>query len=349
MVMQNSSDAPELAVAPSVSVGDIAPDWALAGLEGNRLSVYHDAIAGHPIVMVLCPQYSTENVATIEAFISSFAAFSAADARIFAVFPNEASAKRHKKMPFPALIDRQRQMAEMFGSRFTTIVLRNNNHIAGIISGDAELHVEKALNLVSAINAEMTTIDMDHRHPPVLLVPEVFSRDDCQRLIEIFHTKGQRFLDPQPAMDYLGTDYKMRIPEHMREDRIDHFFFDKDTVAFLNNRLNRVLPEIVKSFHYRVTKYESLRMARYQGSRGGFGHGHRDNIPPYTYRRFAMSINLNTDEFAGGALRFPEFGDQRYRPNSGTAIVFSSSLLHEAMHVTAGSRFVFLAFLFGDS
>jgi predicted 2-oxoglutarate/Fe(II)-dependent dioxygenase YbiX len=142
----------------------------------------------------------------------------------------------------------------------------------------------------------------------------------------------------------------MRIPEHMREDRIDHFFFDKDTLEFLDSRLMRVVPEIAKSFHYQITKRESPRMARYQGSRGGFCHGHRDNNgTDNRHRRFAMSINLNTDEFEGGALRFPEFGDQRYRPKSGAAIVFSSSLLHEAMQVTAGCRFVFLAFLFGET
>jgi predicted 2-oxoglutarate/Fe(II)-dependent dioxygenase YbiX len=45
-------------------------------------------------------------------------------------------------------------------------------------------------------------------------------------------------------------------------------------------------------------------------------------------------------------LRFPEYGDQRYRPGTGSAIVFSSSLLHEALHVTSGRRFVLLAFLF---
>jgi hypothetical protein len=240
-------------------------------------------------------------------------------------------------------------MAATFGSQLTTIILRNNNHITSIISGETEPHVELALRIISNVRAEIPTINVEHRHPPVLLIPEVFSRDDCNRLIEIFHARGQTFLDPQPAMDYIGTDYKMRIPEHMREDRIDHFFFEKETITFLTQRLNRVLPEIQKAFHYRITKYESLRMARYQGTRAGFGYGHRDNIPPYAHRRFAMSINLNTDEFAGGALRFPEFGDQRYRPESGTAIIFSSSLLHEAMHVTAGSRFVFLAFLFGES
>ena len=61
-----------------------------------------------------------------------------------------------------------------------------------------------------------------------------------------------------------------------------------------------------------------------------------------------MSINLNCDEFEGGELRFPEFGDHRYRPENGTAIVFSSSLLHEALQVTTGRRRVLLAFLFGE-
>lgn len=138
----------------------------------------------------------------------------------------------------------------------------------------------------------------------------------------------------------------MRIPEHGREDRVDHFFFEKKTLAFLNNRLNRIVPDVVKAFHYQITQYETLRVARYQGQRGGRTHGHRDNNPPTPYRRFAMSINLNTENFTGGELRFPEFGDQRYRPEAGAAIVFSSTLLHEALHVTAGLRYVLLAFMF---
>lgn len=82
--------------------------------------------------------------------------------------------------------------------------------------------------------------------------------------------------------------------------------------------------------------------------RDGEFHGHRDDVEPTPYRRFAMSINLNIEEFTGGELRFPEFGDQHYRPENGTAIVFSSSLLHEALHVASGRRLVLLAFLFGE-
>jgi len=59
--------------------------------------------------------------------------------------------------------------------------------------------------------------------------------------------------------------------------------------------------------------------------------------------RFHFETSLRI--LKGANCDFP----QRYRPEAGTAIVFSSSLLHEAMHVTAGRRFVFLAFLFGDT
>lgn len=336
---------PTNALAP----GDLAPDWALTDLDGKPVSFFSDAIEGRPLVIVGCPRYSDVHAAILEQFGVQSATFTDNGASLFAVFPNEKSARRHASLPFPVLIDRQRQLFGAIGPALTTIVLRNNNHVKGIVAGETASHVEASLGWVTSVKAEMPTIHMQHRHPPLLLIPEVFSTEDCQRLVDIFHTRGQTFIEKKVASDYLGTDYKMRIPEHLREDRIDHFFFDKDTVAFLKSRLNRVIPEIHRSFQYRVTKYESLRMARYEGARGGLSYGHRDNIPPYTHRRFAMSINLNVDEFEGGALRFPEFGDQRYRLESGTAIIFSSSLLHEAMQVTAGRRFVFLAFLFGET
>jgi hypothetical protein len=187
-------------------------------------------------------------------------------------------------------------------------------------------------------------------HPPVLQIPEALSRDDCARLIKIFQTSGRTFIAPQSIDDFLnGADFKMRIPENGCGNPVDHFFFEKETLAFLSNRLIRIAPEIYKSFQYRVSRYETLRVACYQDERQASLDGHRDINPSTACRRFAMSINLNTEEFEGGELRFPEFGDQRYRPESGTAIIFSSTLLHEALHVTRGTRYVLLAFLFGES
>ena len=130
-------------------------------------------------------------------------------------------------------------------------------------------------------------------HPPVLIVPDVLSPDDCRQLINVYETRGQTFMPPGAGIDYIGTDYKMRIPEHGRTDRIDHWIVDKETETFLHRRIElRVLPEISKAFQYRITRWERLRIGCYQGQRGGKLHGHRDNVEPTPYRRFAMSIPL---------------------------------------------------------
>jgi peroxiredoxin len=339
-------------IRPLLSEGDIAPDCILPDVDGKEINLRSDSIAGNPIVLIFCPRLSSPGDNLLRRFCQQLDSLSANGARLFAITMDKRAEVTSLQSPrIPVLLDRREQAFASFNAprdRPSTVVLRRNHHVAGILDGSLDVQVEKTVWLLKRMAWERKTALMDV-HPPVLLIPEAFSRDDCAKLINIFETKGQVFVEPQAALDFMkGADYKMRIPEHMREDRIDHFFFEKPTTTFLTNRLNRIIPEIFKAFHYRVTKYEALRMACYQGDRGGYSHGHRDNVAPYLYRRFAMSINLNTEEFEGGELRFPEFGDRRYRPESGTAIVFSSSLLHEAMQVTAGRRFVFLAFLFGE-
>ena len=62
-----------------------------------------------------------------------------------------------------------------------------------------------------------------------------------------------------------------------------------------------------------------------------------------------MTLNLNSGEYEGGELCFPQYGPHRYRPGLGEAIVFSCPLLHEALDVTGGERYVVLvAFLYGE-
>ena len=66
-------------------------------------------------------------------------------------------------------------------------------------------------------------------------------------------------------------------------------------------------------------------------------------------RKFAVSLNLNTGEFEGGQVWLPEIGRQTFTPPAGGAVVSSCSLLHEAMPVTKGKRYVFLPFLYDDA
>ena len=77
---------------------------------------------------------------------------------------------------------------------------------------------------------------------------------------------------------------------------------------------------------------------------------HRDNTTKGTsHRRFAVTINLNAAEYEGGELWFPEYGKRLYKPATGSAVVFSCSLLHEARPVTKGIRFALLPFLYDDA
>jgi peroxiredoxin len=334
-----------------VIAGDIAPRCVLPALDGADVDLYSDEITGNPIVIVFCPKFTSPVTEALAGFRARLEQFVDAGGRLFAVTLERATVAKAQAIPFPVLLDKNGRIFRDFGANSqhlpTTVLLRPNHHVLAIIKAASETQAPEALALVRQITAERRPLLMAP-HAPVLIIPDVLSQEDCRHLIIVFETRGKVFLDLGPGIDYIGTDYKMRVPEHGRRDRIDHWIVENDTSALLDHRLiHRVIPEIAKAFHYQVTRHERMRIGCYEGSRGGKLHGHRDNFDPSTaYRRFAMSVNLNTEEFEGGELRFPEYGDQRYRPGTGNAIVFSSSLLHEALHVTSGRRFVLLAFLF---
>jgi predicted 2-oxoglutarate/Fe(II)-dependent dioxygenase YbiX len=69
----------------------------------------------------------------------------------------------------------------------------------------------------------------------------------------------------------------------------------------------------------------------------------------YSTTIFAVTLNLNTGDYEGGALRFPEFATAPFEAPAGGAVVFSCSLLHEAFPVTRGRRFGLFTFLFDDA
>ena len=111
----------------------------------------------------------------------------------------------------------------------------------------------------------------------------------------------------------------------------------------------RVFPEIERALTRIISGAEQFKIVCYDASEGGRFGAHRDNVVQHhAHRRFAMTLNLNAGEYEGGALRFPEYGPDLYSAGTGDAIVFSCSLLHEAMPVTKGLRYVLLAFFFDE-
>jgi predicted 2-oxoglutarate/Fe(II)-dependent dioxygenase YbiX len=178
---------------------------------------------------------------------------------------------------------------------------------------------------------------------PVLTVPNVLSQADCRALIARWHEMGH---EPGTVTSMVQGEVVQRLYEDLKKRR-DHRLSDpavrKPLMALIARRLG---PELNKAFCYGSFRFDRVLIACYDADRGDYFRPHRDNQTPATAnRRFALTLNLNSDEYEGGELVFPEYGDYRYKPPAGAAVVFSCSLLHEALPVTRGQRFALLSFL----
>ncbi len=108
-----------------------------------------------------------------------------------------------------------------------------------------------------------------------------------------------------------------------------------------------VNPMIKKGFSFDVKKREPFYILRYTTKRKGLAIGHRDNLHQSTaHRRFAFTLNLSSGNYKGGDVKFREFSNRGYDASPGTAVIFSSSLLHEVEEVTEGVRYTLISHLF---
>lgn len=181
---------------------------------------------------------------------------------------------------------------------------------------------------------------------PVLVVPRVLERALCARLID--HYRASRSMDSGFMREIAGET--VGIIDHGFKRRRDCAIEDRDLADLCRDRIQRrLLPEIKRCFQFVATRIERYIVACYSAEERGFFRAHRDDTTPGTaHRKFAVTINLNAEDFTGGDLRFPEFGNRLYRCPTGGAIVFSCSVMHEAMPVRSGERFVFLPFLYDE-
>jgi len=182
---------------------------------------------------------------------------------------------------------------------------------------------------------------------PVLILPRVLEPELCRELIaryESGETQDSGFMRDVDGKTTLLLD-------HSHKRRADYHIQDEEMQAALRLRVQRrLIPEIAKAFQFQVTRMERYIVSCYDGASGGHFRPHRDNTTKGTaHRRFAVTINLNAEEYEGGDLRFPEFGPRSYRAPTGGAVVFACSLLHEALPVTRGKRYAFLPFLYDDA
>lgn len=180
---------------------------------------------------------------------------------------------------------------------------------------------------------------------PILILADVFEPALCAHLVDCFERGGGKesgFMQDEggrPVENFDGA-WKRRRDSHLTDPRL---------IANLRARIGRrICPEIKKAFQMRPTRVERDLVARYDAETGGHFGPHRDDTGmSVAHRRFAVSINLNTD-FEGGEISFPEYSPRAFKAAPGAAVVFSASILHQVSRVTRGRRYVFLTFLFDE-
>jgi predicted 2-oxoglutarate/Fe(II)-dependent dioxygenase YbiX len=241
----------------------------------------------------------------------------------------------------PTWSDRDGAVAEAYGvaaGELTAVVLDPNLRVVGVVVGDglagrvvelldAAVHRDRPVQVVA--------------QAPVLLLPRALDAAYQDRLIRVWERDG----GTDTGVARAGGD----VLDASVKRRRDHIVEDRDLLRELTSVVGRrVLPEVGKAFAFRATRFEGFKIACYDAATGGYFRPHRDNLTPSTaHRVFALTLNLN-DDYDGGQLRFPEYGNQLYRPDAGAALVFSCAHLHEVLDVTAGRRFVLLSFLYGE-
>jgi predicted 2-oxoglutarate/Fe(II)-dependent dioxygenase YbiX/peroxiredoxin len=245
------------------------------------------------------------------------------------------------------LADHDGAVSRSFGAEGAprTVILDSMLRAVADIAWD---HPQGHANMVRNILQGLPAVDDSAGVPmfaPALMVPRVFSFDICDFLIQFYETQGA--VDSGFQFDIDGktvtlSDWRLKrrsdvavgVPE-VRELIRDHI-------------VRRLIGPIEQYFQFKATRMDRYVVACYDSAVGAHFHRHRDNINAGAqHRRFALSINLNSD-FEGGDLLFPEFGRKTYRPSEGGALVFSCGALHQVTPVTKGKRYAFLAFMYGE-
>lgn len=341
-----------------LEVGDTLPEIMLPN-ERTRLVRLSAWIDNRYVVFLFCPDPKQP---ACRAMLQSFARL--ADkldplAQVFGITnttPDENAAfLGNNPLPFWLLSDMERQVARGLG-----ITHNGNQGICSIVINDMSgrvIKIERDTNAADPAPAILEYLELLAKRPqpearslshfaPVLYVPQVFEPELCRALINAFETgKHQPSGVLRPEKSAMEGKENLDASHKIRRD-IE--ITDPKLLDWIRRRMGRrVLPEIQKVFTRQITSGEKLKVARYDSLDGGYFKPHRDNVVPRVqHRHFAMSLNLNKGEYEGGALRFPEYGPDLYSPDSGDAVIFSCSLLHEALPVTKGRRYVLLSFMF---
>jgi len=205
--------------------------------------------------------------------------------------------------------------------------------------------LQEAKSLVESCHANSKASKVLGR-APVLIIDNVFEKSFCEQLIHYYQTEGGQ---PSGVMRQVGEVTKGFLDDSFKK-RKDCNLQNGEMIDIVKAKIGfRLRPLIYQAFHFDASRIERHLVACYDHIDGGFFSPHVDNSTTATkHRKFAVTINLNAEDYEGGDLYFPEYGDDVYRAPTGGAVVFSGSLLHGVTRVTKGTRYAYLPFLFSE-
>lgn len=330
--------------------GDRAPNVFLPDQRDIIISLY-DKARGGPIFVLLYPTQKDLGCAgELESLFALAPQMLADGAHLFAIGGDPVAlvqklAAQHEP-GFFLLADAEHKAADAFGSRGKLVgfVLDPGQRIQKVITpGYTSIAERAAAELLSLLPPEPFNPGF---HPPLLVIPQALPRDFCGYLIEEFEKRGS-----EASGTLRMTEGKMvHADDSTVKQRRDHHIVDQDLIDPIADYMERrVLPEIHRAFHCPIKFVEEFKIVRYDADPGGYFRPHRDNTTPGTaHRRFAMTLNLNAEDYEGGELCFPEFDNATYKPATGEAVIFSCNLLHEATDLIDGQRYVLLSFMYDE-
>lgn len=333
-----------------LTLGDRAPDVFLPDQRDIIISL-HDKVRGGPIFVLLYPTQKDPGCAKeLESLFELAPQMLAEGAHVFAIggdaVPLVQKLAAQHEPGFFLLADADHKAADAFGARGKLVgfALDPGQRVQSVITpGYTPIAERAAAELLALRPFEPFSPGY---HPPLLVIPQALPRDFCSYLIEQFDKRGS-----EPSGTLRMTEGKMvHASDSTVKRRRDHHVVDPDLLEQISGYVERrVLPEIHRAFHCPIKFVEEFKIVRYDADPGGYFRPHRDNTTPGTaHRRFAMTLNLNSEDYEGGELCFPEFNNATYKPATGEAAVFSCNLMHEATDVTEGQRYVLLSFMYDE-
>lgn len=318
--------------------GDRAPPFTLTDREGSGIRLYSEA-TGAPIILVFVTGAAET---AVDGEITN-----PKGAKTLVITDGNPEATGPLTKDCPELFDKSGETTAAYGvSNGTTVILLDANLrvVETFAPGSTSVAARLAEHLDTLVITETASAT---RQAPVLLIPRVFDPDTCRLLMDHFETEGGEEGNTVRVID----GEIVRAPNFDAKRRRDVSITDPHMISLLQGLMSRrVLQELYRAFQVKMTYVEEFKLGCYEAENSGFFRAHRDNTTPATrHRQFAMTLNLNADDFEGGELRFPEFGNSLYKPATGEAIVFSCTLMHEVMPMLRGRRYTLLSFLHDDT